>query len=174
MIEGLLQGRFVVVWGEEVEKVYIPNYFGKLRKDRLELNFCEALYLLEKRQISIINKNKKMNREEFEKLAETLDTEFKEKYRVYKDLRDKGLLVRSGFKFGTHFRVYEKGVELKRGAKSPKEHTKWIVHAIPENFTWTFPELSRFVRLALNIRSKPILGVVGKEVNYYKIERIKM
>ncbi len=29
---------------------------------------------------------------------------------AYRDLRNRGFIVKSGFKFGTHFRVYERGV----------------------------------------------------------------
>ncbi|MGC9310542.1 MAG: tRNA-intron lyase, partial [Candidatus Aenigmatarchaeota archaeon] len=57
--------------------------------------------------------------------------------------------------------------------KNVKEHTKWIVHAIPENYTCSFPELSRAVRLAHNIRAKMLWAVVDEEgdVTYYEVLR---
>lgn len=171
-VKGFLKKGLVVVW-DDPEKVYEPNYFGKKRSNRLELNLLEAVYLQSRGLLEVEKNGGEVDPEELWEVAEREDREFEEKYEIYEDLRNKGFLVRSGFKFGTHFRVYDRGVELKRGQKSPDEHTKWVVHAVPAGFTWSYPELSRFVRLALNIRSKPTLGVVNKNKKYYRIRRIK-
>ena len=106
-------------------------------------------------------------------VAHHADERFPERFRVYEDLRERGLLVRTGFKFGCDFRVYDRGVKLKKGPKSQKEHTKWIVFAIPEDYTCGFQELSRAVRLAHNIRAKMLWAVVDNEgdVTYYEIVR---
>lgn len=170
-VKGLLQEDLVLVW-DELENVYEPNYFGKKREERLELNLLEAVYLKEKELLEIEKNGEEIEKERLREIAREGDEEFDKKYEIYRDLRDKGYLVRSGFKFGTHFRVYDRGVKLKRGQKSPDEHTKWVVHAVPEDFEWSYPELSRFVRLALNIRSKPTLGVINEDKKYYRIRRI--
>ena len=104
-----------------------------------------------------------------------LDKGFEERYRVYEDLRERGLLVRTGYKFGCDFRVYERGVQLKKGPKSAKEHTKWIVFAVPEDYTCSFQELSRAVRLAHNIRARMLWSIVDNEgdVTYLQVTRHK-
>jgi tRNA-intron endonuclease len=151
--------------------------FGKKIDKRLELAFVEALYLAEKKKIKVKKNNKAFT---FEKLMEyglRNDRRLQEKYVVYKDLRDRGLLVKSGLKFGCDFRCYERGVsKIKRGPKSPKEHTKWIVFAVPEGHTCSFQELSRAVRLAHNIRAKMLWAVVDDEadVTFYEIIRKKI
>jgi tRNA-intron endonuclease len=61
---------------------------------------------------------------------------FHARFIVYSDLRERGFLVKTGFKFGCDFRVYERGVKLKKGPKEAFEHTKWVVHAIPEEFSF--------------------------------------
>ena len=101
------------------------------------------------------------------------DPRLHEKYIVYKDLRDRGLLVKTGFKFGCDFRVYQRGVTLKKGPKSPGEHTKWVVYTVPEDYTCSFQELSRAVRLAHSIRAKMLWAIVDNESNvtYYTITR---
>lgn len=166
----------VVVWGEEeAEELYDVGSYGKVKDDHLVLSLCEALHLLERKKLNIMDKDgKELAKDEFYRKACEADDEFPQKYTVYKDLRERGFLVRTGFKFGTHFRVYSRGVELKRGPKAPKEHTKWVVHAVPENYTCSYPELSRSVRLAQNIRAKMLWAVVDEEddVTYYEIERI--
>lgn len=171
-VEGYLYDDLIFVWDDK-EKIYEPGYFGKMKDNRLELNLLEAVYLVERDNLTVHNKKDVLTAEELKQTARNKDSEFDEKYDVYSDLRDKGFLVRAGFKFGTHFRLYDRGVKLKKGSKKPSEHTKWVVHSVPKNFTWSYPELSRFVRLALNIRSKPTLAVVNDEKKYYRMVRVK-
>ena len=157
------------------QQVYEPGYYGKQIGERLELAFVEAVLLLKRGRISVLNDGKKMVFEELYKHAASLDKRFAERYRVYEDLRERGLLVRTGFKFGCDFRVYERGVQLKKGPKSAKEHTKWIVFCVPEDFTMSFQELSRSVRLAHNIRARMLWAIVDNEADctYYQIVRHK-
>ncbi len=171
-VTGFLEDKTVLVW-EDADKIYEPRYFGKKRANRVELNLTEAVFLSEIGKLKVEKNGEEVDTEELREMGEEKDVEFEDKFRIYKDLREKGFLVKCGFKFGTHFRVYDRGVELKKGQKSPDEHTKWVVHAVPGGFTWTYPELSRFVRLALNIRSKPTLGTVNETKKYYRIRRIK-
>lgn len=172
-ITGYKKGNWIVVWDEDdIDEIYQPRYFGKRRNGRLDMNYLESLYLQEKGILEVEDGGDILDVEEFRELAREEDVEFGSKYRVYRDLRDKGFLVRAGFKFGTHFRVYDRGVELKKGQKSPDEHTRWVVHAVQEDLGWSYPELSRFVRLALNIRSKPTLAALNDEIKYYRVVRI--
>jgi len=171
---GTLQENKVYVWNkQEAEEIYDLGCFGKVIDDKNELSLEEALLIMKRNKLKIIKNDKEMTAEEFYKYACSQDKEFSWKYSVYEELRGRGLLVRTGFKFGTHFRVYGRGVKLKRGPKSVKEHTKWIVHAIPENYTCSFPELSRAVRLAHNIRAKMLWALVDDEgdVTYYEVLR---
>ncbi len=171
-VTGFIDCNTVTVW-ENPEDIYEPRYFGKRRKNRVELNLMETLFLMEKGKLEVKGDGECMDTDSIRTMAREKDIEFENKYNIYKDLREKGFLVKCGFKFGTHFRIYDRGVELKRGQKSPDEHTKWVVHAVDKDITWSYPELSRFVRLALNIRSKPTLGVVNRTKKYYRIRRIK-
>ena len=157
------------------EHVYEPGYYGKQIGNRLELALVEALLLLKRGRIRVFRDEKQMTFQELYDHATRLDKRFPHKYRVYEDLRERGLLVRTGFKFGCDFRVYDRGVQLKKGPKSAKEHTKWIVFSVPEDFTMSFQELSRSVRLAHNIRAKMLWAVVDNEadVTFYQITRHK-
>ena len=155
------------------DSVYEPGFYGKKFEDRLELSLVEALFLLKKGRITILKGRKKMTFAELYETAGIGDKRLSERYRVYEDLRERGLLVRSGFKFGCDFRVYERGVRLIKGPKTQKEHTKWIVFCIPEDYTCSFQELSRAVRLAHNIRARMLWAVVDNEgdVTYYQCVR---
>lgn len=178
MIEAVLSNNRVIIWDiEKAKEIFEAGYYGKLKEDRLDLALIEAAYLLEKEKIKILNlTHEKMDFNKFFDYCLSIDRRFKFKYIVYKDLRDRGLPTRSGFKFGCDFRVYERGVKpIKRGKKSSREHTKWIVFAVPESYIFSFAEFSRAVRLAHNIRAHMLWAVVSEnnEVKYYEITFFK-
>lgn len=175
IVETHLEEDKVIAW-KDWQHIYEPGYYGKpVGGDRLELALVEAVLLLKRGRVTVKKAGKDLSLSELFDHAAQLDRRFPHRYRVYEDLRERGLLVRTGFKFGSDFRVYERGVQLKKGAKSAKEHTKWIVYAVPEDYTCSFQELSRAVRLAHNIRARMLWAIVDNEgdVTYYQITRHK-
>ena len=174
MLEGILLKDRVVIWDvDKAKNLFNKKSFGKLKDDRLELALIEAAYLLDKKKISIKG-NGKMRFSDFFEYCKKIDPRFKLRYSVYKDLRDKKLPTRSGFKFGCDFRVYSKGANpMKRGQKKSREHTKYIVYAVSENYECSFAELSRAVRLAHNIRANMLWAVVGNDIKYFSVEFFK-
>lgn len=174
VVDTVLEESKIVAFKDK-EHVYEPGYYGKELGDRVELALVEALLLLKRGRIRVFNAGKEMSFQELFAHASSIDKRFPERYRVYEDLRERGLLVRTGYKFGCDFRVYERGVQLKKGPKSAKEHTKWIVFAVPEDYTCSFQELSRAVRLAHNIRARMLWAIVDNEgdVTYLQVTRHK-
>lgn len=173
MIEAKLTEDRVTIWNiESGTHIFDNEYCGKLKEDRLELALIEAALLLEKKKIKIEGFTFK----KFFKCCCKIDPRFSFRYLVYKDLREKQLPTRTGFKFGCDFRVYERGVKpLKRGPKAATEHTKWVVFTIPEDYICSFAELSRAVRLAHNIRANMLWAIVSKDssIRYYSVTFFK-
>ncbi|MFB6209232.1 MAG: tRNA-intron lyase [Candidatus Nanohaloarchaea archaeon] len=176
--EGKISDTKVKVWDEEeAEKIHDEVYYGKFIDDEeyLELSFVEALHLVDREELEIVEDGEKLEREEIYHRFSSEDDEFDHKYAAYSDLRERGFIVKTGFKFGAHFRVYPRGVNpYKDGPKEDHEHTKWIVHAVPEDYNTSFQEMSRAVRLAHNIRATMLWAVVDAErqVTYYEVERV--
>ncbi len=173
-VEGKLLQNRVRVW-ENQEELHSELYYGKMIDDYLELSLVETLHLVDRDELLVHEDDDELSREELFDRFTGVDDEFPQKYAVYSDLRERGYILKSGFKFGTHFRVYPRGVNpYKEGPKTQKEHTKWVVHAVPENHTFTYQEMSRAVRLAQNIRATMLWGIVDteNEVTYYRIDRI--
>ena len=168
----------VIIWDKEgANQIFDSGWYGELLEDRLELALVEAMLLLERGKIEIKSKKKKLSTKEFYDYCLKIDPRFHMRYVVYKDLRDRGLPVRTGFKFGCDFRVYERGITpVKKGPKAPHEHTKWIVFTVAEDFVCSFQELSRAVRLAHNIRANMLWAVVDNEndVTYYSITYLSL
>lgn len=176
MIKAELQEDRVIIYDKSVaNEIFENGWFGDFLENRLELALVEAAFLSERQKIEIIKSKKKISFQEFYKYCLKIDPRFQIRYVVYKDLRERGLPVRTGFKFGCDFRVYERGVKpIKKGPKAPHEHTKWIVFCVAEDYSCSFQELSRAVRLAHNIRANMLWAVIDNEndVTFYQIAYI--
>ncbi|MDI6806861.1 MAG: tRNA-intron lyase [Candidatus Aenigmarchaeota archaeon] len=180
--EGQLIENRVIIWDKDSAILYDESGYGKPQPEedpnRLELELVEAAYLVEKGKLKVFvkenEKKKKLNFQDLIEIGEKQINQFHPQFVVYSDLRDRGYLVKTGFIFGAHFRLYERGVKLKRGPKAPHEHTKAIVHCVPEESAFSLPEMSRAVRLAHNIRATFWWAVVDKEnkVTFYEIKRL--
>ena len=181
--EGELLENRVILWDSDAVAIYDESGYGKPipeeKPNRVELELIEATYLLEKEKLKVFakeegKKKKNVSLKELMEIGSKQVNEFHPQFIVYRDLRERGYVIKSGFKFGTHFRLYERGVKLKRGPKEAGEHTKAVVHAVPEEAAFSLPEMSRAVRLAHNIRAIFWWAVVDKEgsVTYYEIKRL--
>ncbi len=162
---GRLEGLRVVV--DEGKDWLIMKGFGEEKKDAFVLAPYEALYLVEKGKLEVEENGKALSAEELRSRFQEADPNFHIKYVVYKDVRERGYVIKTGFKFGGHFRVYP------RGKKPGEAHTKFVIWVIPEERLLSPEEIARFVRLARNIRTTALLAFVDAEddVVYYKIER---
>jgi len=177
----LIENR-VIIWNSKAVSLYDESGYGKpipeQNPNRLELDLIEAAFLMEKKRLSVYvvenGKKKILSLDDMLRIGSERINQFHIQYVVYRDLRNRGYLVKTGYKFGAHFRVYERGVKLKRGPKAPHEHTRWVVHAVQEEAAFSLPEMSRAVRLAHNIRATFVWAVVDREndVTYYIIQRI--
>jgi len=181
VFEGELLENRVIIWNPKAVILYDESGYGKPQPEqnpnRLELELVEAAYLLEKGKIKIFTKKngkkKHITLQELLEYANKNVNQFHTQFVVYRDLRERGYLVKTGYIFGSHFRVYERGVKLKRGPKAPHEHTRFVVHCVPEEAAFSLPEMSRAVRLAHNIRATFVWAVVDREnkVTFYIIQR---
>lgn len=161
---------------EEAEEIHSEKYYGKFQDEgELHLSPCEAMHLVDREELEVEDDGEELSREQLYEEFSGIDKEFDYKYAAYSDLRERGLIVKSGFKFGAHFRVYERGVNpYKDGPKRQKDHTKYVVHAVPESHTMSFQDMSRAVRLAQNIRARMLWAVADSEsgVTYYEVGHV--
>ncbi|MHA1594893.1 MAG: tRNA-intron lyase [Candidatus Baldrarchaeia archaeon] len=166
-------GERIIVWDpQKGSKLYAEGFYGKpigIRKPKtpifekpLELSILEALYLLEKGRIKIIDENgKELSFEELKNKFKDIHEKLEEKYIVYRDLRDKGYVVRPGMKFGADFAVYEHGPGI--------DHAPFLVHVLPFNVRISPIEIVRAGRLATTVRKKFVIATVtlNKKPIYY-------
>ncbi len=167
------EGRIIVSDESQANKIHDRGCVGKpLAGGRLQLAPVEALYLLDGGDLRVFDEEEKKELD-FDELSSVLaeeDPQLLLKYRVYRDLKSRGLVVKTGLKYGSHYRVYE------RGESPGSSHSPYLVHAISENTEFSPPDIARAVRLAQGVRKKMIFGVVDNEgdVTYYSLEREKL
>lgn len=77
---------------------------------------------------------------------------------VYKDLRGRGVLAKSGYRFGTHLRGYAGGLD--------DSHAQWLVDVWPGDRRGSWPHISRGVRLAHGVRKQFVVAAVDQDVRY--------
>ncbi len=165
----LYKNKIMVLDETQANHLYQRGSFGKpLSGGKLQLSPVEALYLLEAGKIQAADaKGKKLTFKALVKKFTRSDPDFMLKYTVYADLRSRGYILKTGLKFGAHFRVYE------RGEKPGEAHSKFLVQAVPEGVKLTPTEVARAVRLAHSVKKKIFWGVVDDEgdITYYSIAR---
>jgi len=168
-IEGVVMADRVIVTDEQgVSLLQHEHRFGKQIGKILQLSLLEAVFLAELRALKL--RDGKTNRiiglETLKKRAKKLQPDFGIRLSTFKDLKGKGLIVKTGFKYGSHFRAYE--------SDPGKSHAKYLVHAVPRHYTTMWPEVSRAVRLAHGVRKDILLGrVTGKRVEYVRLTRYR-
>jgi tRNA-intron lyase len=87
---------------------------------------------------------------------------FEDMYTVYEDWRKKGYIVKSGFKFGTHFRIYFPGASPVLSDKDWM-HSKHVIHCFPRKAKMIISEWARAIRVAHSVKKTFILAIPGKK-----------
>ena len=81
-------------------------------------------------------------------------------YQAYEDWRMRGYIVKTGFKFGTHFRIYFPGASpLKESKDGTWVHSKHVLHIFPKEEKLLISEWARAVRVAHGVKKTFILGI---------------
>src|SRR3989338_2577513 len=97
----------------EARELYDQSRYGALLENgKVQLSLIEAFYLMDRGKLEIYkSKNKKFTSEEFARKARKLEPNFWVKYCVFKDIRNRGYIIKTALKFGADFRVYDRGVK---------------------------------------------------------------
>jgi tRNA-intron endonuclease len=154
----------VTIYDPNSVKINQKSHFGNLIDNRIELSLIEAAFLLEKGKINIFSNEKEYTLNEFITLLKEKGLYIK--YSVFRDLRNRGYIVKTGYKYGTEFRLYGRG-------KSPGDgHSEYVVRIISENYDLNIMDFSSYVRVAHGVNKKLMLAVVDEEgdITYYNVE----
>jgi len=164
------QGKVFIPQEKENDVEELRNRgYGKLKNRKLFLKPYEALFLLNKNIIELVDE-KSEEEIDFQKLLHTcekLDSNIWVKFLIYRDLRSRGYVVREGFGLGIDFRVYEKG-------RYGKETAKYLILGVQEGKPITIEELTQILKNVQSLKKKLILAVLSRrgEVVYYSLSKL--
>ncbi|MHA2351629.1 MAG: tRNA-intron lyase [Candidatus Thorarchaeota archaeon] len=163
-----------IVWdSNHGMRLYEEGFFGQpvgIRKPKtsvfdkpLELSLIECVYLTQQKRLAVRRHDDDavLSVKDLLQLGSEWSDEFKDRFIVYSQLRERGYVVRPGLKFGTDFAVYERG--------PGKDHAPFLVHVIPQRKGVVPLDIVRAGRLATSVRKKFIIATVKEngEIAYY-------
>jgi tRNA-intron lyase len=142
---------------------YKAAHRGKISK----LDVYETLFLMGRGVLKLSNSDADKVRRQARKRMKYFD----DMYSVYDDWRSKGYVVKTGFKFGTHFRIYFPGASptLETGEWM---HSRHVIHVFPRKSKLLISEWARAIRVAHSVKKTFILAIPGK-TELAKISRTK-
>jgi tRNA-intron endonuclease len=161
----------LIIWSiKDSQYIYLNGFYGnplgvsKPKEDfdaPLVLDSIEGAYLVEKRILEIYRGSEKLSLFDVMEQGRQHLENFENKYRVYRDLRDKGYVVTPGIKYGCDFAVYEEGPGI--------DHAPYIVQITDSGSNLTALDVVKSGRLATTVRKSFILAVVeNADVSYFE------
>ncbi len=158
---------FLVVWNpQKGSELFRLGYYGKpvgIPKPKmmdfnvpLILDIMEGLYLMEKKIIAVTEGKKRVTFKKLQRRARNLYEEFDLKYAVYRDLRDKDLIVTPGIKYGCDFAVYKHGPGI--------DHAPYMVSVRKAEDEVTATDIVKAGRLATTVRKRFIIAIPALEM----------
>ncbi len=159
--------RVIADKSDESRELFNQSRYGTMLEDgRLQLSLLEGLYLIEKNRLDVKEGKKILNFEAFLKKATKLEPNFWIRYCVFKDMRNRGYIIKTALKFGADFRVYDRGI------KPGEDHARWIIYPVHEGSTLTWYEFAAKNRVAHSTKKRLMMGIVDDEgdVTYYEIK----
>lgn len=157
----------IIVWDEAAaRRLHEREFFGRLVGSQLHLSLVEGIHLAATRALRVRGPegSKPLAPAQLLKAARRIEPGLELRSRVYEDLKRRRLVPKTGYKFGTHFRAYEKDPD--------STHAPYLVHVVPEADALDWPTLSRGVRLAHGVRKTLLVALPGKVgVRYLSLRR---
>jgi len=125
--------------------------------------------LLEKGKMDLKDGRKKLKPDQFIKQAREVEPNFWVRYCVFRDMRQRGYIVKTALKFGADFRVYDRGI------KPGEDHAKWIVFPVHETEHMTMHEFAAKNRVAHSTKKRLLLAIVDEENEcvFYEIRWVR-
>jgi tRNA-intron endonuclease len=167
----LVRERVITESTDEARDLHNSSAYGTLLDDgRVQLGLTEGLYLLEKGKLKIVDGRKQeISFEKFVQKAQKIEPKFWIRYAVYKDMRNRGYIIKTALKFGADFRVYDRGV------RPGQDHARWIIYPVHEGENYTWFDFAAKNRVAHSTKKRLMMGVVDDEndVTYWEIKWVR-
>jgi len=163
-VEGTLLDERVCCW-EPPAALYESAFYGqRIDDDAIQLSLVEAAFLAREGTLTvdggvdrILDRGRTVEGDRFDR-----------RLRVYAALRTRGLVPKTGFKFGADFRTYA-GVE----SVDDLGHSERLVRVLPADHRFEPRDLALDVRLAHGVRKTMTFAIVdGNDVSWVDVQRL--
>lgn len=167
LASGYIRETKIVLIQGQWQDLYDTNFFGQPEDQSLVLDPEEAVLLVERGRIKIYSDSsleQELPIDQYVNKVSEILPEFWRKYIVYKDLRSRGYVVRSGYGELAPYRRYP------RGARPNKAQSDTFIFPFAEGSHLDLSQLDTIVKQAQSNRKVLILGMVDRsgDVTYYK------
>ena len=167
----LSKERIITENSDSARELYNQGRYGSTLDDgRVQLSLLESLYLIDKKKLVVYDsKNKIVHFDVILKKAQKGEENIWAKFCVYKDIRNRGYIIKTALKFGADFRIYDRGV------KPGEDHARWVVFPVNENSSLTWHEFSAKNRVAHSTKKRLLIGCVDVEndVTYWEVRWLR-
>ncbi|MEM1554613.1 MAG: tRNA-intron lyase [Thermoproteota archaeon] len=152
---------------DAIEWLDSKGYGFRFSDNLMILRPFEALYLMSLNKLVLYHKSKQLGFNEYLHILEKEDPNIWLRYLIYKDLRDKGYVVKDGYGFGIDFKVYEVG---EYGSKP----AKYLVYGVVEGVPMPVTKLYNILKHAYSLRKTLIIATVDRrsEIVYYMLSSL--
>ena len=167
--KAVLIGERAISEDKKAKDLYGKSLFGNIVRGKTYYSLVEAAYLFDKGKIIVYEEKKKLDFNDFVSKARKLEPNFWTRFCVFKDIRDRGYIIKTALKFGADFRIYDRGV------RPGQAHAKWILFPVYEGSSLTWHEFAARNRVAHSTKKNLLIGIVDEEgdVTYYEIKWVK-
>ena len=164
----------VVVW-EPPLSLYEEAFYGQPLEGReydeptLQCSLLEAAYLAERGALALDPETVR------ERGREVEGERFGRRLTVYTDLRERGVVPKTGYKFGADFRTYADVESVENLG-----HSELLVRVHPADYVFEPRDLALDVRLAHGVRKTMVFALVGDDaggdadggIDWWSLERL--
>lgn len=168
-VKGILVEEGTAVHSREDFENLTSRGYGRADDETLTLSVYETLFLQSKGMLEITD-DQTGRVFDFQDLLhnfESTEENLWMKYLIYRDLRSRGYVVRTGFGLGIDFRTYERG-------NYGKATASYLILGIQEGKPIVAQQLVNVLRHVLSLKKKLVLAAVNRrgEIVYYTISKL--
>lgn len=157
---------------EKGQKIYSSYWFGQAGLYKAEhkglitkFDIFETIFLAKHCKIKIKN----YSLEEIFQFARKKIKDFDRIYEVYEDWRLNGFILKTGFKFGAHFRIY-----FPKNENNTFEHSKHVLEVFSRTNKQIIYKWARGIRLAHSVKKTFVLAIDGQKKETSKKQKLHL
>ena len=166
-VSGELVKNIVKIKDPSMQNVLLSKGYGQKFDKEFILNSYESLYLAYTKRLRISKGKRNILFGDLMEIYKKTQDDIFTKFLIFRDMRNRGYVVKNGFGFGSDFLVYEKGNFGQKGAK-------YLIFAFNEGTQEKIGRIQKNIEQITKMDKEPIIALIERrgEVIYYKISKI--